>query len=54
MDAHFREYLAAIAGMHDTYGDDGDGRPSEFHDDSVPATSQTVESVVVTGSIWDE
>ncbi|MFM8890487.1 MAG: hypothetical protein ACKOTB_02490 [Planctomycetia bacterium] len=54
MDAHFREYLAAIAGMQDTYGDDGDGRPTDFHDDTVPATAETEEGVVVTGSIWDE
>lgn len=54
MDAHFREYLAAIAAMQDTYGDDGDGRPTDFHDDTVPATSETAESVVVIGSIWDE
>ena len=31
MDAHFHEYLAAIAGMHDIYGDAGDDHPSEFH-----------------------
>lgn len=31
MDAHFHEYLAAIAGMHDIYGDAGDEHPSEFH-----------------------
>ncbi|MFM8890297.1 MAG: hypothetical protein ACKOTB_01515 [Planctomycetia bacterium] len=54
MDAHFREYGAAIVGMQDTYGDDGDGRPPDFHDDTVPATVETVESGVVTGSIWDE
>ena len=33
MDAHFREYLAAIAGMQDVYGESADRRPSEFHDD---------------------
>jgi len=32
MDAHFQEYLAAIAGMHDIYGDAGDEHPSEFHE----------------------
>ena len=32
MDAHFHEYLAAIAGMHDIYGDAGDDHPSEFHE----------------------
>ena len=32
MDAHFHEYLAAIAGMHDIYGDAGDEHPSDFHE----------------------
>jgi GNAT superfamily N-acetyltransferase len=27
MDAHFNEYLAAVAGMHEIYGDSEDGRP---------------------------
>ena len=31
MDAHFREYLAAIAGMADVYGESGDDCPTEFH-----------------------
>lgn len=33
MDPHFHEYLAAIAGMHDVYGDRPDEQPTEFHDD---------------------
>ena len=32
MDAHFHEYLAAIDGMHDIYGDCGDAHASEFHE----------------------
>ena len=39
MDAHFQEYLAAIAGMQDIYGDAGDGHPSEFHEAAEAATS---------------
>lgn len=31
MDPHFNEYLAAIAGMHDIYGDRADDHPTEFH-----------------------
>lgn len=31
MDAHFREYLAAVAGMSDLYGERGDDHPSDFH-----------------------
>jgi hypothetical protein len=31
MDPHFNEYLAAIAGMHDLYGDRPDDQPTEFH-----------------------
>ncbi|MSR26559.1 MAG: hypothetical protein EXS06_06010 [Planctomycetaceae bacterium] len=32
MDPHFNEYLAAIAGMHDVYGEKADDHPTEFHD----------------------
>jgi len=45
MDPHFNEYLAAIAGMHDLYGDRPDDHPTDFHDDhagvvaEVPAVS---------------
>ena len=39
MDAHFQEYLAAIAGMHDIYGDAGDEHPSEFHETAETATA---------------
>jgi len=31
MDAHFREYLGAIAGMQELYGDRPDDCPSDFH-----------------------
>ena len=39
MDAHFQEYLAAIAGMHDIYGDAGDEHPTEFHEACETATT---------------
>ena len=42
MDAHFQEYLAAIAGMHDIYGDSGDDRLSEFHETAQTPTAQTL------------
>ena len=32
MDPHFNEYLAAIAGMHDVYGEKADDHPTEFHE----------------------
>lgn len=32
MDPHFSEYLAAVAGMHDLYGEAGDDRPTDFHE----------------------
>jgi hypothetical protein len=39
MDAHFNEYLAAVAGMRDLYGERGDDHPTDFHDlDSSHAT----------------
>ena len=54
MDAHFREYLAAVAGIRDVYGEAGDNRPTEFHDDTVPATAAAAaEEDVVAGSSWD-
>jgi hypothetical protein len=50
MDAHFHEYLAAIAGMHDVYGDFGDEHPSEFHEPaSVPAAAGAVEVGAASG-----
>jgi hypothetical protein len=33
MDPHFSEYLAAIAGMHDVYGEEPEDHPTEFHAD---------------------
>ena len=33
MDPHFNEYLAAIAGMHDIYGDRPEDHPTDFHAD---------------------
>ena len=38
MDAHFSEYLAAVAGMQELYGERGDDHPSDFHQEhSIPA-----------------
>jgi|APCry1669189034_1035192.scaffolds.fasta_scaffold18417_3 hypothetical protein len=34
MDAHFREYLAAIAGMSEIYGEPADDGPTDFHGDA--------------------
>jgi len=31
MDPHFNEYLAAIAGLNEIYGERADDHPSEFH-----------------------
>lgn len=55
MDAHFHEYLAAITGMRDIYGESGESYVTDFHDDSVPATTATPESevIVTVGSHWD-
>ncbi len=53
MDAHFHEYLAAIAGMHDIYGDVGDDHPSEFHQPSeccMAATATTAVAAVELGA----
>jgi len=43
MDPHFNEYLAAITGLHDVYGERPDDRPTEFHADAdVGAVEQAV------------
>jgi hypothetical protein len=42
MDPHFNEYLAAIAGMHDIYGEAPDDTPTEFHE-----VSTAIDVVVV-------
>lgn len=34
MDPHFHEYLAAIAGLNEVYGDHPDDTATEFHADS--------------------
>lgn len=47
MDAHFHEYLAAIAGMNDIYGDVGDDHPSEFHEPSECCAADAVPAAVV-------
>jgi hypothetical protein len=39
MDPHFNEYLAAIAGMHDLYGDRPEDHPTEFHADAAPVAA---------------
>lgn len=31
MDAHFREYLAAVRAMHEIYGEQSEDFPTEFH-----------------------
>lgn len=47
MDPHFHEYLAAIAGMHELYGDRPDDQPTEFHDDreDVPVAGPSAVAV---------
>jgi hypothetical protein len=46
MDAHFHEYLAAVAGMQDLYGHPAEDHPTEFHDDVTPP-ADVAEPVVV-------
>lgn len=52
MDAHFNEYLAAVAGMHDLYGERGDDHPTDFHNVDAspvagdPLAHETAELVV--------
>ena len=51
MDAHFHEYLAAIAGMHDIYGDAGDDHPSEFHQPSECCAAGAVPAAAAVGEL---
>jgi len=53
MDAHFRDYLAAVAAMQEIYGERGDDHPTDFHDDTVPAYEPTEEIDARSGSHWD-
>lgn len=47
MDPHFDEYLAAIAGMREVYGDRPDDHPTEFHDGDcgIPRVEQQATAV---------
>jgi hypothetical protein len=53
MDAHFHEYLAAVAGMQDLYGHPAEDHPTEFHDDVTPPpdVAEPVVVAVVASSI---
>ena len=52
MDAHFNEYLAAVAGMQDLYGHAAEDHPTEFHDEvTTPAVAAAVESVAAAATI---
>jgi hypothetical protein len=46
MDPHFHEYLAAVAGMHDTYGEPPCEGVSEFHEQPAAAMSEPVVPAV--------
>lgn len=43
MDAHFHEYLAAVAAMSELYGERGDDHPTEFHDAAGHDDGEAVE-----------
>ena len=49
MDPHFSEYLGAIAGMRDIYGEHSDDHRTDFHEDhaSVAAEEPKVPTVTV-------
>lgn len=44
MDPHFPEYLAAIAGMRDVYGDRPDEHPTEFHENHASVVVQELST----------
>lgn len=57
MDPHFAEYLAAVAGMSDLYGETGDERPTDFHlERASEVSAPAVESTTLPASnaaAWD-
>jgi hypothetical protein len=50
MDAHFNEYLAAVAGMQELYGERGDEHLSDFHQEH-PAVAPAVADAVVAAAL---
>jgi hypothetical protein len=50
MDAHFHEYLAAVAGMQECYGHPAEDHPTEFHDECVTHET-TIEPVAAVTAI---
>jgi len=46
MDPHFNEYLAAIAGMHDVYGERPEDMPTDFHEDATGAAEDAAVPAV--------
>lgn len=42
MDPHFNEYLAAVAGMREIYGEVSDEMPTEFQQAEVTAVAEVV------------
>jgi hypothetical protein len=50
MDPHFNEYLAAVAGMHDLYGEPVCDGTSEFHGAELEATGKTGVEAAVTAA----
>lgn len=47
MDPHFNEYLAAIAGLRDIYGERPDDQPTEFHDEAAAVDAGELVAVNV-------
>ncbi len=48
MDAHFNEYLAAVAGMQDLYGHPAEDHPTEFHGDVTPSAVAVEDPIAST------
>jgi len=50
MDAHFREYLAAVLAMQEIYGERAEDFPTEFHGEvETQADLHNGQSAVVSG-----
>lgn len=43
MDPHFNEYLAAIAGLRDIYGERPEDQPTEFHEEAAAVAEADAE-----------
>ncbi len=52
MDPHFHEYLAAIAGMCEIYGEPLENHPTEFHEDHTTSPVSVGGEALAEAGAW--